>query len=293
MLRFALSLTPTLAWLVATAMAAWLVRTILSVPENIGLPEIIFLLVSVIGTCLCLFASYREAVHAYNSYNNGTSYWNPKQPESNSIGAKAGNRYPMTEAQISRVKTLLAAFSTAGLISDGLDIGLIGEMENEGYGDDIGAYETLLSLRNIFIEHDMEFHSMVFTDEHIETNEEKIKQLVQEILTLVGESASINDINVNWPAYPQTEGSVNITLNDGEHSIACQFHSKNTPSGLIEGIAGLIHNNTEQSSQRLYWENLDSTLVLAKLTPQAAQSFNAEMEICNENFRFEPVESGV
>ncbi len=289
MFKFAITLVPALAWLVAAAAMGWLAWTIWSASENAGILEYGLMAFAVIGAGLSLKAAYREGNSARVAYRDGSAFWVPEEPESQVIGAKAGNRYPMTETQIDHVKNVLAALSEAGLLNEEGHIALIAEMEHEGFGDDIAACETLLSLRSLFQEHDMEFDSMVFTDEHVEVSEEGLKYLTQKLLAIAGCTVTTDDITIKWPEAAADNGLVEININDVVHEIRCDFHGKYTPDGLIEGIAELTQREVQKNGEYLYWENLDSSLLVACMTPEAARGFNSTMESLDDPFRFEPV----
>ena len=139
---------------------------------------------AVIGASLSLKAAYQQGNRAKVAFRDGSALWEPEEPESQVIGAEAGNRYPMTETQIDYVKKVLAALSAAGLMNEDGHIALIAAMEQEGFDDDIAAYETLLTLDSVFREHDMEFDLMVFTHEHVEVSEESLKCLTQKLLAI-------------------------------------------------------------------------------------------------------------
>ncbi len=289
MFKFAITFLPALAGLVAAATMGWLVWTLWSASENAGILEYGLMAFAVIGAGLSLKAAYQEGNRARVAFRDGSAFWEPEQPESQVIGAKAGNRYPMTEIQIDHVKKVLAALSTAGLMNEDGHIALIAAMEQEGYDDDIAAYETLLTLNSVFQEHDMEFDLMVFTHEHVEVSEESLKCLTQKLLAIAGYTVTTDDITINWPEAAANNGLVEININNVVHEIRCNFHGKNTPDGLIEGIAELIYRDVQKNGEYLYWENLDSSLLVAYMTPEAATGFNSTMESLNDQFRFEPV----
>ena len=291
MFKFAITFLPALAGLVAAATMGWLVWTLWSASENAGILEYGLMAFAVIGAGLSLKAAYQEGNRARVAFRDGSAFWEPEQPESQVIGAKAGNRYPMTEIQIDHVKKVLAALSTAGLMNEDGHIALIAAMEQEGYDDDIAAYETLLTLNSVFQEHDMEFDLMVFTHEHVEVSEDTLNCLTQKLLAIAGYTVTTDDITIKWPEAAANNGLVEININDVMHEISCNFHGKHTPVGLIEGIAELMCREEQKNGEYLYWENLDSSLLVARMTPEAARGFNSTMESLNDQFRFELVHS--
>ena len=194
----------------------------------------------------------------------------------------------MTPGQITRVKSVLAAFTEGKLINQDRDeyVYLIAAMEQEGYGTDITTLETLLSLRDIYQEHNLEFDAMVFTDEHVEVHEDDLKHLTQALLRLVTYTVAIDDIKIDWPPLDETKGKICIKLNNVEHVFACEFFGKYTPIGLIEGIASLMPN---EHTEHLYYENLDSSIVVVRITPESANVFNSRMRVIDDPLRLYPV----
>jgi len=288
MIRTALTFLPAIAWLFAAAAMGWLVWTIGWESKDIGFLEYGFMIAALIGMGWCVVMAHREGKAAHEAHQNDTAYWVPKEPEAKVIGAHAGNRYPMTEAQIAHVKSVLTALSDAGLIQEGLDteVALIASMENEGYGDDIAAYETLLSLRDLYREYDVTFQSMVFTEEQSEVFDEQLKHLTRDLLALIGHRVEVNDITLNRQEGSHSNGSILINLDNVEHKIDCDYSLKYTPRGLIEGIAALL---PESNDDRLYWENLDSALFVVRLTSAQASAFNRHMESIDDPLRVDLV----
>ena len=288
MIRFVLTLLPALAWLAAVFAVGWLAWTALASAQDPGALEYGVFVIAAVGAVFCLFVAHREFSNALRAHRENSPFWRPDEPVSAVIGARAGNRYPMSDAQITHATAVLTALSDAGLIaqSDGQEIGIIAAMEQEGYGDQIGAAETMISLRAVFEDNDLEFDAMLYVDQGVEVSNRQIQFLAKELLALGGHSLAIDNITMDPPESGTGPGRILITLDTVQHEIACEFHPKYTPTGLVEGIAAMAG---EQNGERLYWESLDSTLVVARLTPARAGAVNAGMQALNDQFRFVPV----
>ncbi len=104
-----------------------------------------------------------------------------------------------------------------------------------------------------------------------------------------GYTVATDNITIKWPEAAASNGLVEININGVVHEIRCNFQGKYTPDGLIEGIAELMNREVQKSGEYLYWENLDSSLLVACMTPEAAKGFNSSMESLNDQFRFELV----
>lgn len=293
MIRFVFTLLPALAWFAAVFAVGSLAWTVLTDAQDRGALEYGVFAIAAAGTGFCLFAAYRELGNALRAHRDNSPFWRPDEPVSAVIGARAGNRYPMSDAQITHVRAVLTALSGAGLIQhrDEEQIGIIAAMENEGYGDQIGAAETMLSLHSVFEDNDLEFDAMLYVHQGVEISNRQIQFLAHELLSLSGLSIAIDNITVDAPESGRGPGRILITRDATQDEIACEFHPKYTPNGLVEGIAGMAAMAGGQNDERLYWESPDGALIIARLTPARAGAFNAVMEALNDRFRFVPVRS--
>jgi hypothetical protein len=284
-----LNFIPALLWLVAAAMMGKLVHTIATASEHHGPAEWLFALIGSAGFVWCLHTAWGETKAAKKSIKRREPFWVPAPLEHLEIGSMAGNRYPLTDAQVTHIKAVLSALDEAGLVSFSADdqIALIREIENEFDGE-AEAYETFKMLHGIFAENDLSTGGLVYTTEQSEVYNSDIAHLCQSVLALGGVQIPIENVAIDQAisSDAETADRISIKLPNRTINIACTIRSKYTPDGLIEGLAKALNLPADDG---LYWENLDSSLVICRLSAANAKAFNARMKAIDDNFSWTPV----
>ncbi len=204
--------------------------------------------------------------------------------------ARYQNSLPvMTAEQRATAFHVLDAFNEAGLAvtDDEVRAEFIRVFNEDGWGPKpIGAYETLITLRDLWYEHDMSPPQMMFTHENIEHNAATIEQTICEILALFGHDPASATIEMPAAVGPAGDISIAVTLEDKTYHLPCTLRPKNTPDGLIEQ---LYQHIPKRKAGQLYVETLDTSLIYVILTESAANAFNAKLADLGDPFQWKTV----
>ena len=273
-------------WLLAFALLAYLVThsllagptTTLTVVMQIGLSA---------AAVFSIWNAWREALDARRA-NSAAGQRLPRRGPVRRAHA-VPTRYPLSQTDRESVDRVLGALRDAKLLGpDEVDPArLVERMEQEGFGEHIGAYEVMLSIRALEEDTGRGLSDLVFTHEQVEIEPDDIAKLVSRILAVMKYDVTAGNVRVPTPALSNSQGVVAFTCEGREISLPCTFHGKYTPEGLIEGLAREI---SLPDRKVLCWESIDSSIVLACMTPMVMDRFNAAMG--DDPFRFAPVRTG-
>lgn len=284
MIVFIHLLAPAL-WLVACALIAYLVvHSLLTGPATAG--AAIFQIGLTAAAVYCIWNVWREVSDAQRAIS-AHRQWRPRRKPIHRTHAMS-TRYPLSQSDRDSADRVLGALRSVSLLGpDDVDpAALVDRMEQEGFGAPIGAYEVMLMLRAVEEESGQKLSGLAFTHEQVEIEPDDIAKLVSRILAVMEYDVPARDVRVRVPkpAPSGSNGVVMFTCEGREISLPCTFHAKYTPVGLIEG---LVRELSPPPGKVMCWESIDSSIVLACLTPTATDKFNAAMG--DDPFRFATV----
>ena len=276
---------PTLAWLGCGLVVSWLTFDLLIINTPADYSGYIVAAVFAVIAVWSFYSAYNDWKAAQAALENNTSYFHPEPPLETQTGASAGALYPLSSEQLGVVKQTVGALKQAG-IADIDTLSLVTHMERENICDDgrAGLYEVLLTWRDLLDENDFTEPNLAFTYEQVEHFREDTAALTSNVLRLLGRNISAEAIEVDMPDSLPGPGTVRFAAEGKDWSLLCTFQAKYTPSGLIEGLAAQFQM---PDGRQLYWETIDSSLVLTCLTEDTARAFHAALP--DDPFRFTPV----
>jgi hypothetical protein len=275
---------------VGLGISLYLAWVFITAPDSNPVLILIFFVGAICTSAYFLREIYKNAKIMRNRICGRRGDVRAEETKFNLIGPNSGNRYPLTNTQIERVTFVITALCDSKLLddksSDSFEI--IAVMENEGqvfhekYSDNISASEILYSLVSLYQDLGMEFHSMVAFEKLIEDDNLLINDLIQEFSAFLGFSIAQDNLQINRIASNEETILIRITINEIIHEIPCDTQNENAFLELVESFVSLMPT---EKSESLYIGDVESSFVIARLTPEQCETFNIRMAEFDDPFR--------
>ena len=276
---------------VGLGISLYLAWMFITAPDSNPVLILIFFIGAICTAGYFLREIYKNAKIVRNRILARRGDYRAEETKSDLIGPNSGNRYPLTNTQIERVTYVITALCDAKLLddksSDSFEI--IAAMENtehvfrENYSDDISASAIIYSLVSLYKDIGMEFQLMVAFEKFIEDDNLIIKHLIQELSTLSGFTIAQDNFQIDRKASTEETILIRITITEIIHEIPCNTQNENAFLELVESIVSLMPT---EKSESLYIGDVESSFLIARLTPEQCKTFNIRMAEFYDPFRF-------